>query len=57
MIDLLRKYRELLYTEGLGNTEVIRIETLLKLCGYNDEVTALRYEFETFVFNGELEYF
>ena len=57
MIDLLRKYRELLYTEGLGNTEVIRIETLLKLCGYNDEVLGLRYEFETFVFNGELEYF
>lgn len=57
MVDLLRKYRELLYTEGLGNTEVVRIETLLKQCGYNDEVSALRYEFETFVFNGELEFF
>ena len=57
MIDLLRKYRELLYTTGFGNTDVLRMETLLKQCGYTEEVQGIRYEFETFVFNGELELF
>lgn len=57
MVDLLRKYRELLFSEGFLNADVLRMETILKQCGYTDEVLGLRYEFETMVFNGELEFF
>ena len=53
----LAELEEMLYTFGLGHEEFIQECKLLCELGFADEVQCIIYEFETKVFNGELERF
>jgi hypothetical protein len=48
---------EMLYTFGLGHEEFMQECKLLCELGFADEVNCIIWEFETKVFNGELENF
>jgi hypothetical protein len=48
---------EMLYTFGLGHEPFIQECKLLCELGFDAEVQCIIYEFETKVFNGELERF
>jgi hypothetical protein len=48
---------EMLYTFGLGHEPFIQECKLLCELGFDAEVQCIIYEFETKVFNGELENF
>ena len=53
----LEELEDMLYTFGLGHEEFIQECKLLCELGFADEVQCIIYEFETKVFNGELERF
>jgi hypothetical protein len=53
----LQELEEMLYTFGLGHEPFIQECKLLCELGFADEVQCIIYEFETKVFNGELERF
>jgi hypothetical protein len=53
----LAELEEMLYTFGLGHEPFIQECKLLCELGFDAEVQCIIYEFETKVFNGELENF
>ena len=53
----LAELEEMLYTFGLGHEPFIQECKLLCELGFDAEVQCIIYEFETKVFNGELERF
>jgi hypothetical protein len=53
----LAELEEMLYTFGLGHEPFIQECKLLCELGFADEVQCIIHEFETKVFNGELERF
>ena len=53
----LAELEEMLYTFGLGHEPFIQECKLLCELGFDDEVQCIIYDFETKVFNGELERF
>ena len=53
----LAELEEMLYTFGLGHEPFIQECKLLCELGFVDEVNCIIYDFETKVFNGELERF
>ena len=53
----LAELEEMLYTFGLGHEPFIQECKLLCELGFVDEVNGIIYDFETKVFNGELERF
>ena len=53
----LEELEDMLYTFGLGHEAFIQECKLLCELGFADEVQCIIYEFETKVFNGELERF
>ena len=53
----LEELEEMLYTFGLGHEPFIQECKLLCELGFDAEVQCIIYEFETKVFNGELERF
>lgn len=53
----LEELEEMLYTFGLGHEPFIQECKLLCELGFDAEVQCIIYDFETKVFNGELERF
>jgi len=54
---LIQEFRELLYSRGLGDPVVQSKLKTISLLGFRDEVECIIHEFETAVFNGDLENF
>jgi hypothetical protein len=57
MLERLKNLEVALYTLGKGAPEVQAEMTILCDLGYDTEVLCMVHEFETAVFNGELEDF
>ena len=53
----LEEFRDLLYSRGLGDVMVQSEMKTISLQGFRDEVECIIHEFETAVFNGDLENF
>ena len=53
----LEEFRELLYSRGLGDVMVQSELKTISLLGFRDEIECIIHEFETAVFNGDLENF
>ncbi len=53
----LEEFRDLLYSRGLGDPVVQSELKTISLLGFRDEVECIIHEFETAVFNGDLENF
>ena len=53
----LEEFRDLLYSRGLGDPMVQSELKTISLLGFRDEVECIIHEFETAVFNGDLENF
>ena len=53
----LEEFRDLLYSKGLGDPMVQSELKTISLLGFRDEVECIIHEFETAVFNGDLENF
>ena len=53
----LEEFRDLLYSKGLGGPMVQSELKTISLLGFRDEVECIIHEFETAVFNGDLENF
>lgn len=53
----LEEFRELLFSKGLGDPFVQSELKTISLLGFRDEVECIIHEFETAVFNGDLENF
>ena len=51
------EFRELLFSRGLGDPIVQSELKTISLLGFRDEVECIIHEFETAVFNGDLENF
>lgn len=53
----LEEFRDLLYSRGLGDPMVQSELKTISLLGFRDELECIIHEFETAVFNGDLENF
>lgn len=53
----LEEFRDLLYSRGLGDPMVQSELKTISLMGFRDELECIIHEFETAVFNGDLENF
>ena len=53
----LEEFRDLLYSKGLGDPVVQSELKTISLLGFRDELECIIHEFETAVFNGDLENF
>ncbi len=53
----LEEFRDLLYSRGLGDPVVQSELKTISLLGFRDELECIIHEFETAVFNGDLENF
>ena len=53
----LEEFRELLFSRGLGDPMVQSELKTISLLGFRDEIECIIFEFETAVFNGDLENF